>query len=513
MSRLKTVKNAFANLCRGGAAALVTLLLPPFLTRILPIEAYNTWLLILQLGTYVSLLDFGIQTAVGRYVAYCNELGDKRKRDSIVSNAIGILTFVGSLALIGVAMATWQLPHLFPSMPVALQQDAKLALLAVGSSLAIALPFNVFGAVFIGLQRYDVPAWIIGISRILGGFFVILIAHTSHSIAMMGLAMGAANLLTGVWQYLAYRRLAGDIQISVKQLSKSTAIEITNYCAGLLVWTVGMLLVSGLDTAIIGYFDYRSVVYYSLAASLTMFVTGLQSSVFATILPNAAEINARGDRVGLGKLLVASTRYATVMLVFTSLPLLLGGKLLLTIWVGESYANNTVIMLHLLIIAGFIRQLGAPYATIVMASGEQKLIMLSPLVEGVVNLATSILLISKIGVIGVAIGTIIGGFVSVLFHLFYNLPRTKCIILPNAYPLILAVGKPLMAMLPTIILYTLTPNSNQFPTNIFSWWLIVAKMAMAMFSTAAITYCYVVTGEERSQFVSFIKNRLSRNIP
>ncbi len=512
MSRIKTVKNAFANLCRGGAAALVTLILPPFLTRILSPDAYNTWLLILQLGTYVSLLDFGIQTAVGRYVAHCNELGDKKKRDSVVSTAIGILTFAGSLALIGVAITAWQLSNLFPNMPIALQQDAKLALLVVGSSLAFALPFNVFGAIFIGLQRYDVPAWIIGTSRLLGGFFVVLVANTSHSIVMMSLVMGTANLLTGIWQYLACRQIAREIHISTRKLSKTTAIEIINYCAGLLIWTLGMLLVSGLDTAVIGYFDYESVVYYTLAANVTMFVTGLQSSVLSTILPNATEINARGDRIGLGKLLISSTRYTTVMLVFTSMPLLLGGRMLLTLWVGENYASNTVMLLYLLVIAGFIRQLGAPYATIMMAAGEQKLIMLSPLIEGVVNLASSVFLVSRIGVIGVAIGTIIGGFISVSLHFFYNLPRTKCIVLPDVYPLIVAVGKPILAVLPTLVLYILIPNSDQFPTDIFGWLQIIAKLTVAMFSTATITYFYVVTGKERSQFISFIKKRLSKNM-
>jgi O-antigen/teichoic acid export membrane protein len=63
MSQITLVKNAFANVCRGGAAALVMLLMPPFLTRILSKDAYGAWLLILQLATYVSLLDFGIQIA------------------------------------------------------------------------------------------------------------------------------------------------------------------------------------------------------------------------------------------------------------------------------------------------------------------------------------------------------------------------------------------------------------------------------------------------------------------
>ena len=95
MSQLKIAKNAFANICRIGVGALVSLSVPPFLIGILSKEAYGTWLLILQLSAYVSFLEFGIQTAVGRYVAHHNELGEFRERDRIVSTALAILTGLG----------------------------------------------------------------------------------------------------------------------------------------------------------------------------------------------------------------------------------------------------------------------------------------------------------------------------------------------------------------------------------------------------------------------------------
>jgi O-antigen/teichoic acid export membrane protein len=353
MSRLTIVKNAFASLCRGGAAALVVILLPPFLTRILSKDAYGTWLLILQLSAYVSFLDFGIQTAVGRFVAHCNELGDTKQRDSIISTAIAILTGASLLALIGLAILVWQLPHLFKDMPANLHQDARLSLLCVGGSLAVSLPFSVFGAIFIGLHRYDIPAWIIGTSKLLGGIFVVLVAQFSHSIVMMGLVMGVANLCTGLWQFIAYKKMARHIVISTQLLSTNTAVEIIKYCSALVIWNMGMILVTGLDTIIIGYFDYRSLPYYALAASLTSFVLGIQSSIFSSVLPNAAEIGARGDREGLGKLLISTTRYGVILLVLTSLPLILGAKWILFLWVGESYAVQTTALLQLLVIANF----------------------------------------------------------------------------------------------------------------------------------------------------------------
>lgn len=478
MSRLTLVKNAFANLCRGGAAALVTLLLPPFLTRILSKDAYGTWLLILQLSTYVGFLDFGIQTAVGRYVAYCNELGDTKQRDSIVTTSLVILTAAGALAIVGVSLLAWQLPHLFKDMPNALHQDARIALLCVGGSLAIALPFNVFGAIFIGLQRYDVPAWIIGSSKLLGGLFVVLIAQSSHSIVMMGIVMGIANLLTGFWQYIAYKKIVNGIQISTKQISRSAGIEIFSYCFSLSIWTIAMILIGGLDTIIIGYFDYKSVAYYTLAASLTNFLVSTCNSTLSVIMPKAASMGAQGNRESLGQLLVLSTKYCVTTLIIISLPLLISTKPLLTFWVGSEYAEKTTSLLQLLIVGNGIRYIGAAYSTIVVAIGEQKKVILSPLLEGLFNLFTSLWFTFHYGAIGVAIGTICAGIFSVFMHLFYNLPRTVSIETNQHDLIITSVIKPILAVSPSIFLWYIlvTLNSSQeaiflfsVVTNVIAW--------------------------------------------
>ncbi len=504
MSHLKVIKNASANLCRGGAVAVVTLLLPPFLTRILAKDAYGTWLLILQLSTYVSFLDFGMQTAVGRFVAHCNELGDTKRRDSIISTAIAVLSGAALLAIVGISGLAWQLPYLFKEMPASLQQDAQIALLCVGISLAISLPFSVFGAIFVGLQRYDVPAWITGISKLLGGIFVVLVAQSSHSIVTMGIVMGLANLGGGLWQFIAYKKMAGYMTISIQMLSKKAAADIIKYCSALFIWSMGILLVSGLDTVVIGYFDYKSLAYYTLATSLTSFAIGIQNSIFTTILPNAAAIGARGDRAGLGKLLVSTTRYAVIILIITSLPLILGAKWLLFFWVGEGYAVHTVQLLQLLVTANFIRQLGAPYAIVAMAVGEQKVIILSPLIEGIVNLIVSIILTSKIGVNGVAIGTIVGGTISVALHLFYNLPRTQSILVKNNFVLVMAIAKPLIAILPGVGYLCFFANQQTIQPNLVE----ICSLCAVAISTMGLLYLFAIDRDEKAQLNLVLKSRL-----
>lgn len=504
MSRVTLIKNAFANVCRGGATAIVALIMPPFLTRILSKDAYGTWLLILQLSTYVSFLDFGIQTAVGRYIAHHNELGEFKERDSIVSTALALLSISGLIAIAGVSILAWQLPHVFDNMPIELQQDAQLALFLVGISLAIALPFSVFGGIFIGLQRYDIPAWIIGISKLFGGVFVILIAYTSHNIAIMAWVMAITNIGSGLWQFLAYKRVASNIQFSVQAISKTTGIEITSYCLSFTVWTLGMIFVSGIDTVIIGYFDYQSVVYYALAASLTGFVTSMHSAVFGAIMPKAAAIGATHDSEALGNLLISTTRYGAIMLVVTSLPLIVGANFFLTLWVGTEYASKTTLLLQSLAVANVIRYFGAPYATIALAVGEQKKIILSPVVEGFVNMIISIILTAYYGVIGVAIGTLCGAFVSLGMHYYYNLDRTSSIKVSDRKRLVRALTKPILSALPAISSLAIHKYIylSSFMEFIFLSTSMIASYILlwnhAIFTTERDGFCRIINAKLRS---------------
>jgi O-antigen/teichoic acid export membrane protein len=503
MSNLRMVENTFANLCRGGAVALTVIVLPPFLARILSKDAYATWLLILQLSTYVNLLDLGLQTVIGRFVAHYNEIGDIRQRNSIISSAVAILIGSALIALDAVSLLSAQLGNLFQDMPAELQQDARIALLFVGGSLAVSLPFSAFGAVFLGLYRNDVPAWIVGISKIFGGVFVVLIANLTHSIMMMALAIGAMNLCAGIWQFLAYKKMVGfTYRISTELIVKKSLVEIRDSCLALSVSTFGVLIVSGLDTIIIGAFDYKSIPYYALAATLTNFVFGISSAMLNTIVPVASSIGAKDKPEKLGELLVSTTKYAVVLIIATNLPLLLLSKAVITLWVGADYAPQTSHLFELLIIANFIRQIGSPYFMIAIGCGEHKKIILSPLIEAFINLFFSVLLTMRIGASGVAIGTMIGGLASIGMHFIYNLPRTKKIFVTNKLDLVAAILKPIMLVAIPVIVGYIIVNTSILVTSI---WISLLAVIVSWF----ILWKYGLNHEDRSVLYSSVLRKKS----
>jgi O-antigen/teichoic acid export membrane protein len=502
MSRAKIFKNAFASIARGGAGALVAIILPPFLTKILSKDAYNTWLLILQLSTYVNFLDCGMQQAVGRFVAHYTELEDIPKRNGIISTAILLLSGLSAIAMVGVAALAWQLPHLFKDMPSALHQEAQLSLLIVGSSLAIGLPFSAFAGAFIGLHRYDIPAWAIGISKLVGGTGVVLVANTSHSLVGMAVVMGMANIGSGIWMFLAHKKIADKILISIKLVTKQLALELGEYCFGMSIWTIGMIMVSGLDTAIISFFDYASLVYYNLAATITNLVIGVQTAIVGSIMPTAAAMGARGNREELGKFLLDSTRYGTIVIILTSLPILFG-KWIISLWVGVDYATHVAPILTLLILGNSIRYLAAPYSAIAASIGEQNLVITAPLVEGGVNLIVSVALVQHLGIIGVAIGTIVGGFANVLVHFNYNLPRTKSILIPKGQSLWKVMIRPLISTIPAVVVTICSSNILIEMPDI----LLVCLSLVASISTLIILFYYELSALERKLVFTVVENK------
>ncbi len=69
----RIAKNAAANLIRGGTAGVVAVFLPAILIRHMAQAEYSAWVLVLQVSAYCTYLDFGLQTAVGRYIAIADE--------------------------------------------------------------------------------------------------------------------------------------------------------------------------------------------------------------------------------------------------------------------------------------------------------------------------------------------------------------------------------------------------------------------------------------------------------
>lgn len=424
----RLAKNATANLVRGGAAALVALVLPAVLVRHMGATEYSVWVLMLQVVAYVSYLGFGLQTAVGRYVAYAKEQQDVELCNGIFSTALAGLSIAAGMGILLIVAAATAVHHLFPSVPPSLIGPMRAAMIIVGVSAVAGLPASAWSGVFIGLQRNEIPAAAFGISKFVAALGLAAAAIERRSILWMAAIMSTADLLSYLCQYWLARRIAPEIRGDYRLIRKPIVRELSSYCMSLVVWSFAMLLITGLDLALVGRFEFSAVTPYATSAALVAFLAGIQNAIFSPIMPHAAALHARQDHEGLGKLLLTCTRVSTILLTLTALPILLFAGTFLRIWIGPQYAASGKHILFILVLGNALRCTAIPYATLLVATAQHKLVVLTPLVEGVSNLGLSIFLGLRFGAVGVACGTFCGVIVVVLANFIYNMPRTGLVI-------------------------------------------------------------------------------------
>jgi O-antigen/teichoic acid export membrane protein len=231
-----------------------------------------------------------------------------------------------------------------------------------------------------------------------------------------------------------------------------------------------MLCISGLDVTIVGHYDFKETAYYSLATLPTNLIISIISSAFGPFLPAASALSTQRTAAAMGNILFRVTRYSTILILLIGLPLVVGAYPILHLWVGRAYALHSVKYLQILVLATMLRNLCMPYATIVMATGKQRLATASAIAEAIVNLGSSVYLARSFGAIGVAAGTLLGAFVSVGMHFTFSMHYTYSTILISRIRLFVgALLRPALIAIPSLLLVPLWRDPFGQPISLSVW--------------------------------------------
>jgi O-antigen/teichoic acid export membrane protein len=466
-------RNVVASLARVLAVSLVALVLPAYLTHYLPVTTYAAWVLILQLGAYVSYLDLGIQTGVSKFVAEYDARGDYAGAGRHASAGLALMIVAGILGLALTIFLTWQVPSLFSTMPSTLYRDVRISVMLVGFSLSFGLVCAVYSAVFLGLQRYGIPMTLAIVNRASFAAIVISIVALHGSLEAMGIAVAFVNFVTGLLQVLAWRKKVPQIQVSTRLVDFRVLKTMARYCSLQSILTAAMLCITGLDVTIVGHYDYLQTGYYSIATLPTSFVLLIIASIVNPLMPASSAMSTHRSALEMGDFLAKTTRYTTVMLLVTGLPLIVCGFPILSLWVGPGYAVHTLMYLRVLVFANVIRNLCAPYATMICGTGRQGAAAASAASEAIVNLGSSIYLASRFGAIGVALGTLLGSFVSVGLHFAITMRLTRQTLSISRSRLFLkGLLQPAIITIPSLCLLPIwwAPTRTTFDSRLVGLW-------------------------------------------
>jgi O-antigen/teichoic acid export membrane protein len=446
-------RNSLISVGRLAITTVVGLVLPSYLIHKMPVNAYSAWVLILQMSAYVTYLDFGIQTGIAKYVAEFEARNDPHGASVRASAGFALMAIASFTGVLVTLVLAWRVPQLFHDMPRGLFHDVRLSLTMVGVSVSLSLLCSICASIFLGLQRYAVPMTISLINRIVYTVVILGAVYLHQSLTVMGAAVAVVNLGTGALQVAAWWKMAPHVELRLKLVEWQIMKRMLAYCSSLAVWTVGMLCVSGLDLTIVGRYDFGQTAFYAVAISPTNFMIAILGAALAPLMPAASALSVHKTPAEMGSVLSRITRYSSIMLFATALPLLVGGYWLLRVWVGPAYAVQILPYMRILVLANVVRYLCAPYASMLVATESQAVAIAGVVSEAVVNLTCSLILVRHIGAIGVAYGTLIGSFVSVGMHFAVSMHFTYRKFSISRVRLFLeGIGRPLLLILPAALL-------------------------------------------------------------
>lgn len=380
--------------------------LTPFILRELGPVRYGLWAVIGSLIGFSSLLDLGIGDAVTRYVAQHVARQDFHLARGLVATALRIYTLIGLALIVASFIAALAIHGLGGTTQTVAGDTAGLVIL-IGLSAGISIPLSIARSVLLGLQRFDITNLVDTSGTFVSAAATIIVLLLGFGVP----GMLAINVPTSVLAFGAsawfVRRVAPELRFGWSGASRSFVGPVLGFSWPLLATRVASQLQTRTDEIVIGLFlPISAVTPYSLARKLSELAQVLASQFVKVLLPLASQLDARNDQTGLQSLYVATTRATLMIFAPVAAVLIVLARPILLSWVGPPYGDAAILVV-ILALASLMDVSQWPGALILQGMGRHRPLAPMAIGNGLANLALSVVLVQAIGVVGVALATLV----------------------------------------------------------------------------------------------------------
>jgi O-antigen/teichoic acid export membrane protein len=398
-------RNVLSNWAGLVFVAGISFFLSPFIVRHLGDVGYGVWSLVTSLTGYLGLLDLGVRGAVTRYVARFHAQAKHEDSQRVVSSALVIFLGAGAVAVfVSVAVAFFGIR--FFQVPPDYRRVAQIVLVIAGLHIAVSVISGVFGGIVVGLRRFDITNGIEIVSMGLRSLLIVLFLRAGYGLVTLALLhFGFAVLIGIVYAVIAFR-LYSSLQLTLRAADKDRLRLILAFSTYSFLLQLSTYLVYYTDSLVIGvYLPVSAVTFFAIAGNLMNYARAPISSISVTLTPHASVIEAKEEPKHLQRVSLLAARYCTAVMLPIAVTFLLRGQSFIALWMGERYALLSSKVLTVLTLAWMFSAGNQALTGIMMGISRHKALAPVALGEAGLNLVLSIILLKRMGIVGVAWGT------------------------------------------------------------------------------------------------------------
>ncbi len=403
-----------------GWYPLLVFIATPYLLHTLGPEKYGHWMLLTATVGFGAVLNVGTGAATIKYVSAGRGRTDGGDIERTVSSSLAIALVGGGLLAALIFVVFWFAGGIFFEK---MGDQSLVRLTGVAAALLVWIEQidNVFASALKGAEQFGRAARIEMVSKTAQIFAAVLAVAVWGSMT----ALYAALVLVAIARLIAKSWMARQsLALSSLRPAFANVGEILHFAKWGWLQGVGGLLFGVADRLLVGSFlGATSLAHYSVASQLAQQIHALSAAGLSVLFPKVSrklEGDASFSLLRITKLTMAGNLLASSVL---ALGLLIFGRKILSLWLGQAEAEASAEILWYLTIAYWILAANIVPHFILLGLGRMRFIAVSNFAAGITLLIVVYVLLPFHGLTGIGLARIAYGIVSLInfVPLFWHL--------------------------------------------------------------------------------------------
>jgi O-antigen/teichoic acid export membrane protein len=415
--RNRGILEAGASAVVGKAVGLLANLISlPIAVRYLGPVQFGIWATISTTLTLLFVLDFGIANTLTNFISEAYAREDKGLASSYASSAFWLMVMVATaLGLVGwMAWPFVNWNYVF-HVNASDRCDVSTAVAVGYVVFLVAMPAGLAAKLLGGYQELQI-ANLFAAGGGVGSLIAIVLVVRLHGglPTMLGASYGAMALANGIcllWIWLYHKPWLTPWP---RHVSFAVSRRLLGSGSGFFILQIAGLIVFNSDNIVITHFlGPAAVTPYNVTWRLVGYASVLQTFMFPALWPAYSEAYVRGDIHWIRKtywyvmkLTISTTGAFCIMF-------LIFGRIIIRYWAGHAAvpAQSLVVTMCAWVMISAVMN---NEACLLVATNVIRLQVWIGVIAAIINLALSILLVLRIGVLGVIMGTVLSYIVIVV---------------------------------------------------------------------------------------------------
>ncbi len=400
----KIARNSASSVLRSVLSLPLAFFVVPFTLKSLGAEQYGIWALVGILSTYVRLGDFGVGTAVVKYVAEYHATQETHKINILASTAAGFYVLVAVVILMPLlTFRTAIVSHLF-NIPLAHFQIGVFVFSWAVLIHGFRLIFNIYTHLLYGLQRIDLVQALTLIYVLLNNLGIVVALAAGYGLEGMIMANALAAGVFGFLSWVVTRRTYPALKMRPGYFQIGACRKVLAYSFHVQVSQISNLALAPLSKIIITQIaGVSAVAGYEVASQVVAQARAFFGQAAYALLPAAAEIEVLHGKSILSRAYGRALRYL-LLTVLPAYAFIFGvARPFMTAWLGRGYEHSAM-ALQTLTVATFFSICVLPIYLMFQGIGLTRQTMLISVETGILSAILSLGLGRLLGFQGVVLG-------------------------------------------------------------------------------------------------------------